>query len=177
MSIVIRTSGAPLGLANAVRAAIWSVDRNQPITEVTTLEHVLGSAVARPKLLAWLLGVFGVIGLLLGALGIYGLLAFVVTQRRQEIGVRIALGASPSSVLRLIVVQGMALAVGGVLIGAMVASVLTRQMQSVLFGIAPGDVGTFAQVIVVLLATALLASWLPARRALAIDPVTALRYD
>jgi predicted permease len=177
MSIVIRTSGDPLRLSLAVRDAIWSLDRNVPISEMTTLEHITGSAVARPKLLAWLLGIFGGIGLLLGALGIYGLLAFAVTQRQQEIGVRVALGASPRSVLRLIVGQGMLLAAGGVVIGAVGARLLTRQMQAVLFDIAPSDPGTFVQVIAVLLGTALLASWFPARRALGIDPVRALRYD
>jgi len=121
--------------------------------------------------------IFGVIGLLLGALGIYGLLAFAVTQRRQEIGVRVALGAPPRSVLRLVVGQGMLLAAAGVIIGTVGARLLTRQMQAVLFDIAPSDPSTFVQVIAVLLATALLASWLPARRALGIDPVTALRYE
>ena len=123
------------------------------------------------------MGVFGVIGLTLGALGIYGLLAFAVAQRRQEIGVRVALGAPPRSVLRLVVGQGMLLTLAGVAVGTLGARLLTRQMQSVLFGIAPTDPLTFAEVIVVLLMAALLASWLPARRALGIDPVTALRYD
>jgi predicted permease len=177
MSIVVRTKGDPMRLANPVRNAIWSVDRNQAISEVTTMEDVLGSAVARQKLLAWLLGIFGALGLLLGALGIYGLLSFAVTQRRQEIGVRSALGAPASSVMRMIMGQGMALACGGVLIGTVAAAVLTRQLQSQLFGITPGDRGTFVEVILVLLATAMLASWSPARRALAIDPVTAMRHD
>jgi predicted permease len=177
MSIVVRTTGDPLRLTTAVRDAIWTVDRNVPISEMTTLEHIAGSAVARPKLLAWLLGIFGAIGLLLGALGIYGLLSFAVTQRRQEIGVRVALGAPQRSVLRLIVGQGMLLATSGVIIGVLGARLLTRQMQAVLFDIAPTDPGTFVQVVGVLLATALLASWFPARRALGIDPVTALRYD
>ena len=177
MSIVARTRDDPMRVAGAVRNAIWSVNRNQPITEVTTMEGVLGSAVARPKLLAWLLGVFGALGLLLGALGIYGLLSFAVTQRRQEIGVRSALGAPASSVMRMIVGHGMALASGGVMLGTIAAALLTRQLQSQLFGISPGDPGTFVEVIVVLLGTAMLASWSPARRALAIDPVTAMRQE
>jgi predicted permease len=177
MSIVARTTGDPLLLANAVRNAIWSVDRNQPIAEVTTLNAVLGSAVARPQLLAWLLSVFGVVGLILGVLGLYGLLAFLVAQRRQEIGVRAALGAPPLAVIRLVMGQGMALAAGGIVAGVLAASLLTRQMESVLFDIAPNDIGTLVQVVVVLVATALFASWFPARRALAIDPVTALRSE
>ena len=151
--------------------------RDLPISEVTTLDAILGRSVARPKLLAWLLGVFGLIGLMLGTLGIYGVLAFAVAQRRQEIGVRVALGASPRSLLQLIVGQGMILTIIGVTIGTLGARVLTRQMQSMLFGVTPGDLATFVEVIAVLIATALLASWLPARRALRIDPVAALRSD
>jgi predicted lysophospholipase L1 biosynthesis ABC-type transport system permease subunit len=177
MSIVVRTRAEPLRLANAVRSAIWSLDRNQPIAEITTLESVLGGTVARQKLLAWLLGIFGVLGLVLGALGIYGLLVFTVSQRRQEIGVRAALGAPASAVLRLIIGQGMMLALAGVVIGVVAARLLTRQMQAELFQITAGDVGTFVEVIAVLLATSLVASWWPARRALAIQPVTAMRYD
>lgn len=177
MSIVIRTTGDPRQYSNAVRQAIWSQDPNQTITGLTTLESVLGTAVARPRLLAWLLGLFGVMGLTLGALGIFGVLAYAVTQRRQEIGLRVALGAPPRAVLRSVVGQGMLLAGAGVAIGVVAALLLTRWMQGVLFDIQPSDPMTFAQVTGVLLSTALLASWLPARRALAIDPVSALRYD
>ena len=177
MSIVIRTNGNPLQYTNAVRQAIWSQDANQTITDMSTLESVLGGAVTRPRLLAWLLALFGVLGLALGALGIFGVLAYAVNQRRQEIGVRVALGASPRKVLNLIVGRGMLLAGAGVAIGIVGAALLTRSMQSVLYDIRPSDPLTFAQVIVVLLGAALLASWLPARRALRIDPVSALRYD
>ena len=177
MTIVVRTAGDPLRLADAVRRVIWSVNPDQTITDVTTLDAVLGRSVARPRLLAWLLGVFGSIGLTLGALGIFGVLAFAVAQRRREIGVRVALGASPHAVLRLILRQGMLLAVMGTMIGVAAAAILTRWMASVLFGIEPSDPWTFVQVGAVLLAAAALASWLPARRALAIDPMTALRCD
>jgi predicted permease len=177
MSIVVRTHGDPMLFANAVRNAIWSVDRNQPISEITTMENVLGAAVARQKLLAGLLTLFGAIGLLLGALGIYGLLSFAVTQRRQEIGVRAALGAPASSVMRLIVGRGMLLASIGAVVGMLGAWALTRQMQAELFGITSTDPATFAQVTVVLLGAALFASWLPARRALSINPVVAMRYE
>ena len=177
MSIVVRTNGEPGRIADPVRRAIWSLDPSQTITDVATLESVLGDAVARPRLLAWLLALFGIIGLTLGALGIFGVLAYAVNQRRQEIGVRVALGASPQSVLRLVVGQGMALAGAGVVAGVIGAAWLTRSMQSVLYGIEPSDLATFLQVVAVLLVAALLASWLPARRALRIDPVSALRYD
>jgi putative ABC transport system permease protein len=116
-------------------------------------------------------------GLTLGALGIYGVLAYAVSQRRQEIGVRVALGASPRSVLGLVVGQGMSLATAGVIVGVAGAFVLTRVMAAVLFEVRATDPATFAVVVVVLLGAALVASWLPARRALRIDPVQALRYD
>ena len=177
MSIVVRVDGDPLAYATAVRQAIWSQDAAQTITSLTTLESVLGTAVSRPRLLAWLLALFGVIGLVLGAVGIFGVLAYAVNQRRQEIGVRVALGARPRTVLGLIIGQGLMLAAAGVVLGVAGAVLLTRWMQDVLFDIQPSDPATFAQVIVVLAAAALLASWLPARRALRIDPVTALRYD
>ena len=177
MSIVIRTNGHPLQFTNAIRQAIWSQDANQTITDMSTLESVLGGAVTRPRLLAWLLALFGIMGLTLGALGIFGVLAYAVSQRRQEIGVRVALGASPRTVLSLIVGRGMLLAGAGVVLGIVGAALLTRSMQSVLYDIQPSDPLTFAQVVIVLLGAALLASWLPARRALRIDPVSALRYD
>jgi ABC-type antimicrobial peptide transport system permease subunit len=160
-----------------VRRAIWSVDPTQTITLVTTLEEIVGGSVSRQRALAWLLGLFGLIGLTLGALGIYGVLAFSVAQRRKEIGVRVALGASPQSVMRMILSQGVGLATAGIVIGVVGARLLARTMQEVLFEIQPTDLMTFAQVIVVLLGAALLASWLPARRALAIDPISALRSD
>jgi predicted permease len=177
MSIVVRTAGAPLSYANALRRAVWSVDPDQTITSTTTLQSVLGDSVARPRLLAWLLALFGTLGLSLGALGIFGVLAYAVSQRRQEIGVRVALGASPRSVLSLIVGQGMLLAGAGVTIGILGAVFLTRSMQSVLYDIQPSDLTTFVEVVLVLLGASLLASWVPARRAIRIDPVTALRYD
>ena len=177
MSIVARTAGDPLGYAGAVRQAIWSVDKAQTIAEITTLDAVVGRAVARPRLIAWLLALFGVIGLALGVLGIYGVLAYAVTQRRQEIGVRMALGATPGSVLGLVIGKGMLLAGIGVAVGVGGAWLLTRSMQSVLYGIRPSDPVTFVQVVLALLGAALVASWLPARRALHIDPVSSLRSD
>lgn len=177
MTIVIRTSGDPLSHADSVRRAIWTLAPEQTITDVTTLDAVMGRAVARPRVLAWLLAVFGVLGLVLGTLGIFGVLAYTVAQRRREIGVRLALGATPRSVLGMILGQGMVLAAVGVGLGIVGAAVLTRFMEAVLFGIEPSDPLTFVQVIVALLAAGALASWLPARRAVGIDPVVALRND
>ena len=175
--IAIRTEGDPLRYAGAIRQAIWSVNRDQTITSVETMSGIVGGSLARPRLIATLLLLFGVMGLALGALGIYGVLAYAVTQRRQEIGVRVALGASPGSVLGLIVRQGMTLAAIGVVAGIAGAMILTRVMESVLYEVRTTDPVTFTAVVVVLLATAFTASWLPARRALQIDPVEALRND
>jgi predicted permease len=177
MSIAVRTLGDPLRYANAVRQAIWSLDPNQTITSLETMTSVVGGTVARPRLLATLLLLFGLMGLSLGALGIYGVLAYAVSQRRQEIGVRVALGASPRSVLRLVVGEGMTLALIGIAAGLAGAFLLTRLMAAVLYEVRTTDPATFATVVVVLLGAALGASWLPARRALRIDPVQALRYD
>jgi predicted permease len=177
MSIVLRTAGDPLRYADPVRKAIWGLDPTQTITEVTTLEAVVGTAVARPKVLAWLLALFGITGLTLGVLGIYGVLAYAVSQRRQEIGVRVAMGATPRSVLRLVIGKGMLLAGIGVAAGTGGALLLTRSMQAVLYDIRPSDPLTFVEVVLALLGASLLASWLPARRALKIDPVTALRAE
>ncbi|MEX2581726.1 MAG: ABC transporter permease [Gemmatimonadota bacterium] len=177
MSIVVRVDGDPLLYANAVQQAIWEQEPTQTITSLTTLESVLGTAVARPRLLAWLLALFGAIGLILGALGIFGVLAYAVNQRRQEIGVRMALGAQPRRVLGLIVGQGLLLAAAGAIVGVIGALLFTRWMQDVLYDIQPTDPATFAQVVLALLAAALLACWLPARRALGVDPVSSLRSD
>jgi putative ABC transport system permease protein len=177
LSLAVRTNGNPLRYAAPVREAIWAANRNQTITSISTLESLLGGTVARPRLLAMLLVLFGAMGLTLGALGIYGVLAYSVSQRRQEIGVRVALGAAPRSILGLVVRQGMSLAVAGMIAGLIGAFVVTRVMQSVLYEVGVTDPATFALVIVVLLSVALAASWLPARRALRIEAVTALRYD
>ena len=177
MSIVVRTDGDPIQLATAVRRAIWSVDRSQTITGVTALDDVVAKSVGRQRVLAWMLALFGIIGLTLGALGIYGVLAFAVAQRRKEIGVRVALGATPQLVLRLIVGQGLLLATMGIVLGVVGARFLAQTMQSVLYDIQPTDLATFGQVVIVLFGAAALASWLPARRALKIDPVAALRAD
>ena len=160
-----------------MREAIWSVNRQQTITRISSLEEISGRAIARPRLLAVLLGLFAALGLVLGAVGIYGVLAYSVTQRRQEIGVRLALGAAPLHVLKLVVGRGMVLAGAGVLAGLAGAVGLSRLMHSVLYGIAPSDPLTFAGVALVLLAVALAASWLPARRATRVDPATALRAE
>jgi predicted permease len=177
MSVAVRIDGEPLSHVAALRQAIATVDPLQTITSIAPLEDVIGRSVSRPRLLASLFAMFGLLGLSLGALGVYGVLAFSVSQRRQEIGIRMALGASPASVRGMVVRQGIRLAVTGVVIGVAGAMAATGAMQAVLFGIGALDAPTFVQVVLAVVATAVLASWLPARRATAVDPAVALRAD
>ena len=175
--LVVRTRGEPLAMAKAVREAIWSLDRDQTITGIFTLQDAMGEAVARPRFLTVLLAAFGALGLVLGALGLYGVLAYLVNQRKREFGVRIALGAQPSDVIRMVVGRGLLVAGVGVAVGLVGALLLTRFMQGVLFGVEPTDPLTFALVTVALIGIAMLASYVPARRATHVDPAVALRAD
>ena len=175
VTLVARTQGDPLAMVQPIRTAIWSLDPEQTITSIFTYDDIVSEAVARPRLLTVLLGAFGVLGLVLGALGIYGVLAYTVNQRQREIGMRIALGAHPRSVLGMIVRRGLVLAGAGIVIGIAGAFALTRYIRGVLFGIEATDPATFAGVAIMLLGVAAVASWLPARRAAAVDPMAALR--
>lgn len=177
VNLVVRTAGDPLAMASAVRGAIWSVDRDQTITETFTYQEAMREALARPRLLTVLLGIFGAIGLALGALGLYGVLAFVVSQRTREIGMRLALGARPGDVLRMVVSRGVGLTAVGIAIGAALALALGRFMAGVLYGVEPNDPRTMLVVSLVLLSAAVLASWIPARRAARVDPAVTLRED
>ncbi|HEX5216163.1 MAG TPA: ABC transporter permease [Vicinamibacterales bacterium] len=176
-TIVARVAGDPLSLVPAIRNAIWSIDPAQPIAAAFTFDDAVSHALARPRLLTVLLGAFAVLGLLLGAVGLYGVLAALVSERRREIGVRLALGARPADVLSMIVRGGLALTVVGVVIGLAAAFGLSGFLASVLYGVAPTDLTTFAGTAIVLIATAAVASWLPARRAAGVDPVETLRAD
>jgi predicted permease len=176
-NLVVRTQADPATIIRRIEDAIRAVDPQQTFTGASTLDDVVGEAVARPRLLTVLLGLFGAMGLILGALGIYGVLSYIVTQRTREIGVRVALGAKSRDVLTMFVGRGLRLAAVGVAVGLIAAVLLTRLMQSVLYGITPTDPATFATVGVGLLAVATLASWLPARRAARVDPMVALRAE
>jgi len=177
VNLVVRGQGAPLQLAAAVRQAIWSVNPDQTITRITTLEEVVGGSVARPRLIASLLGLFAVLALVLGAVGIYGVLAYTVGQRQREIGVRLALGARPAEVLSMVLRSGMRLAGLGVALGVAGALALSQVMGSILYGVAPHDPLTFGGVAVVLLGVALAACLVPARRAMRVDPAVSLRAE
>jgi len=176
-TVVVRTAGDPASMASAVREAIWSLDPAQPITDVFTFDAAVSQALARPRLLTVLLAAFGIAGLLLGAIGIYGVLSALVGERRREIGVRLALGARPDQVLRMIVERGVGLGVAGVAIGLLGALALGRFLAAVLYGIGPTDPATLAGTSAVLLAAAAAASWWPARRAARLDPVETLRGE
>jgi ABC-type antimicrobial peptide transport system permease subunit len=176
-NLVVSTQGDPVLMIKRIEDAIHSVDPQQTITSAFTLDDAVGEAVARPRLITVLLGLFGFVGLALGALGIYGVLAYLVNQRTREIGVRIALGARTSSVLGMIVGRGLRLAGIGVAIGLGASLLLTRLMSGVLYGVSPTDPLTLAGVALALLAVAAFASAIPAFRAARVDPLTALRAE
>jgi putative ABC transport system permease protein len=176
-SIVVRTEGEPLSLAGAIESQIWSVDPTQPIASVATMEQLLANSVAPRRFNMMLICVFAIVALALAAVGIYGVISFTVSQRTHEIGIRVALGARGSDVLRLVVGQGMMLAVAGVGVGLAAAFVLTRLMSSLLFGVTATDPLTFIAIPIILTGTALGACFVPARRASKVDPMVALRYE
>jgi putative ABC transport system permease protein len=177
MTLLVRTSTDPTSIVSAVRQAVWSIDPSQPISEIKTLEQIVSDSIAQPRLNMMLMLLFGVLALLLSAVGIYGLLSHAVTQRTQEMGIRMALGANVGDVLKLVLKQGMILALAGEVIGLAGAFALTRLIRGLLFGVTPTDTTIFAGVVAVLTLTALLACYLPARRATKVDPLVALRYE
>jgi predicted permease len=174
-TIVLRTSGDPMALAAPIRAALQEVDRNQPVRSIATLQQVMAESIARDWFFTLLFACFGVLALLLAAVGVYGVLAYSVGQRTQEIGVRLALGAQPGNVRRMVVREGMTLIAAGVVIGAVAALAVTRALASQLHGVSARDPLTFVSAPAVLVAVALLACYLPARRATRIEALDALR--
>jgi putative ABC transport system permease protein len=177
MVLVARTKVEPLSLASDMRQQVWALDKDQPVFDVQTMEQVRAFSVSLHSFSAGSLGVFAVIALLLAAIGIYGVMSYAVMQRTQEIGIRMALGARAADVLKLVVRNGMTLALLGVVAGLAGAFALTRLLQSLLFGVTPTDAITFAVVTFGLLLIALLACYIPARRATKVDPLVALRYE
>jgi putative ABC transport system permease protein len=177
VTLVARTQGEPLSYTRTIQNAIRELDHDQTIIEAFTFDDILNEAVARPKFLTVLFGAFGAVGLLLGAVGIYGVLAFIVSQRRREIGLRIALGANLGAVQRLVIRRGMVLAAAGVAIGIGSALALSRYIEGLLYGIPSTDVATYISVSVTLIVIAGLASLIPARRAARVDPLVALQPE
>ena len=175
--LVVRTRGDAAALTSAIRQAIWSVDKDQPIVRVATMDDLLARSAAERRFVLILFEAFGLVGLALAAIGIYGVLSGSVTERTQEIGVRLALGAQTTAVLKLILWQGMKLIVTGIGLGLLVAVALTRLLHNLLFGVSATDPLTFAAIALLLLLVALFACWIPARRATKVDPMTALRSE
>jgi putative ABC transport system permease protein len=175
MNLLVRTDGAPHSMISAVRAQIAMVDPDQPLTNIQTVEELMDSSRSQPRFTMLLLGVFSATALALAVIGIYGVLSYSVAQRRQEFGIRLALGAEQANILRLVVRQGLMLTISGIAIGLTAALLLTRLMSSMLYKVRTLDLATFLLTPLVFLSIALLASYLPARRATKVDPVEALR--
>jgi putative ABC transport system permease protein len=177
MSVVARTTAAPLSLVNAAQSEVWALDRNLPVSNVKTMEQRLGEAVARPRFNALLLGLFAALALLLAAVGVYGVISYAVRQRAHEIGVRMAMGASAGDILKLVVGQGLALTLTGVGLGLLGSFGLTRLISGLLFGVGVTDPLTFIAMPALLALVALSACYVPARRATRVDPMVALRRE
>jgi predicted permease len=174
---VVRASGEPLALADAVRQTMADVDATLPVTKLLSMDQVVDGSVAAERFNMTLVGLFAALGLLLAGVGIYGVMSYAVSRRTREIGIRIALGARARDVLGIIIGQGMTLTLMGLAIGLGAAFGLTRLMKGLLFGVSATDPVTFAAIALLLIAVALLACWIPARRATKVDPLVALRAE
>jgi putative ABC transport system permease protein len=177
VAIVARTSVDPMRVARDLEAAVQSIDHDIPVTNLQPMTALMSDAIARQRLSLVLLAVFALVAVLVAAVGLYGVVAHSVTERTREIGVRMALGAEGRQVLRLFVWQGLITAAAGTVVGLGGTAVLTRALEKLLFGVTPFDPATLATVAILLLAVAGVACYIPARRAAAIDPLTALRAE
>ena len=177
MSLVVRSSVEPESLSGSVRRIVNEVDKSVPVSNVKTMEHVVSESITQPRFNLFLLGLFSTVAMCLSAAGIYGVTAYSVTQRTHELGIRIALGAQVSDVLKMVLGQGMAVIGVGLIIGLAAAFALVRLLRSFLFGVGEKDPLTFVVITVGLLFVALLACYIPARRATKVDPLVALRSE
>jgi predicted permease len=177
MNVVIRSPLDPAMLAGTVRRTVGALDPTLPVNRFRSMEEVFSDSVSRPRFLAQLLGIFGVVALALAAIGTYGVLAYSVAVRRRELGIRMALGSSARGLLSLVLGQGMALAALGLVVGLLSAFAVTRLASSLLFGVKPADPLTFVAVAAFMLAVAFLACLVPAKRATRVDPLVALRAE
>jgi putative ABC transport system permease protein len=176
MTLIVRTSGEPAQFAAAVRETVQRLD-NRAAIGMRTLENVVSRSTWKRRNFALLLGVLGAVALLLAAMGIYGVITYLVAQRTREMGIRLALGAQRRDLLKLVLGQGLTLTMIGVTAGLALALALTRFISSLLFGVGANDPITFVAIALLLAGVALIASYLPARRAMKVDPITALRHD
>jgi putative ABC transport system permease protein len=177
MTLVVRTASDRAALARVLRTEVGRLDRDVPIGDVTTMDDLLAHSSARWRMNAVLMGAFAALALLLAAIGVYGVMSYIVAQRTHDIGIRVALGASSSDILRPVIGASLRLVAAGVGLGLLAASLLTRSLAGLLFDVSPLDAATFASIPVVLGLVALVASYVPARRVLKVDALVALRND
>jgi predicted permease len=177
MNIVLRTTQPPNALAGTIHQAVAALDPSLPIEKLRSMDDVFGEAIGRPRLLAQLLGIFAGLAILLAAIGSYGVLSYMVTERRREIGIRMALGADRGSVMRMVLSQGLRLTLIGVVAGLAAAFAMNRVLASLLFGVRPSDPATIAAVVTLIGAVALVACYIPARVATRVDPMIVLREE
>jgi putative ABC transport system permease protein len=177
MTLLVRTATDPMGLLPAIRGEVQSLDKNLAVFDVTTLRAAVATTLDQQKLYATLIGSFALVALVLAAIGIYGVISYSVARRTHEMGIRMALGAERSDVLKLVVGQGMLLTLGGLAVGLPSALGLARLLKSLLYGVNPNDAPTFVLGALALGSVALLACYIPARRATKVDPMVALRYE
>jgi putative ABC transport system permease protein len=176
MTLIVRTAGAPAQMFAALRETVRGLDDRAAIS-MKTMEQAVDRSILKWRTTAWLFGVFGAVALLLAAMGIYGVISYLVAQRTREMGIRLALGAQRQDLLKLVLGQGLALTLIGVAAGLALSFALTRFLSSLLYGVSAADPATFVAIALLLAVVALLASFLPARRAMKVDPITALRRD
>ncbi|HEU4795249.1 MAG TPA: FtsX-like permease family protein, partial [Pyrinomonadaceae bacterium] len=177
LTLVVRTSGDPTALVGAIENQVWAIDKNLPVADIKSMQEVISGAIEQHRFNLFLLGLFAAVALLLAVVGIYGVMSESVSSRTHEIGVRMALGAQPADVLRMVVRQGMLLALIGIGIGVVGALWLTQFMSTLLYEVSPTDSATFLLIPVVLALVVLCACLIPARRATRVDPLVALRYE
>ena len=177
MFFVIRTANNPTTVANSARAQVAAIDSREPVYAVRTMDEVVASSVEQPRLSLDLLGLFAAVAAILAAIGIYGVMAFAVSQRSHELGIRVALGAQPRDILQMVIGQGAKLAIVGVALGLAGALYLARYMAPLLFGVGIRDPITFVIVPLLLMGVAIAASWIPAVRATRVDPIVTLRHE
>ncbi len=177
MFLVVRAQGDPEAIAPGLRAAVRGLDRDVPLADLRTMNELLAGSVAEPRFRTLMLGIFAGLALVLSAVGIFGVMAWLVSRRTREIGVRMALGASQGAVLRMVLGEGLRVALIGVAIGLMAAFASSRLIKGLLFGVQPADPATFAAVSLTVVAVVLAACYVPARRATKVDPMVALRYE
>jgi len=175
--VVVRTTGDPHALASAAREIVAALDKDLPVANLRTMDDLMAASVASPRFRTTLVAIFAAAGLLLAAIGIYGVMSYAVTERTHEIGVRAALGAGRADLLRLVLGETLLLAGLGVGVGVAGALATTRTIRALLFHVEPTDAATFAAIALILVATALAAAYIPARRAMRVDPMVALRYE